>query len=123
VTVRELAVFALRSGRPFGERVAEKLGLPLADHEEREFEWGQHKARPLESVREKDVYIVQSLHGDFEQSANDKLIRLLFFIGALRDAAAERITAVVPFLCYSRKERKTKSRDPVATRYVAGLVV
>lgn len=116
-----LAVFALRSSRPFGERVAEKLGLPLAGHEEREFEWGQHKARPTESVRGRDVYVVQSLHGDFEQSANDKLIRLLFFLGALRDAAAERITAVVPFLCYSRKERKTKPRDPVTTRYVAGL--
>jgi len=121
VTGSGLAVFALRSSRPFGERVAEKLGLPLAGHEEREFEWGQHKARPTESVRGRDVYVVQSLHGDFEQSANDKLIRLLFFLGALRDAAAERITAVVPFLCYSRKERKTKSRDPVTTRYVAGL--
>jgi ribose-phosphate pyrophosphokinase len=101
--------------------VAEALGIPLADHEEREFEWGQHKARPLESVRGKDVYVIQSLHGDFEQSANDKLIRLLFFLGALRDAAAGRITAVVPFLCYARKERKTKSRDPVTTRYVARL--
>jgi ribose-phosphate pyrophosphokinase len=121
VTESEISIFALRSGRPFGERVAEKLGLSVADHEEREFEWGQHKARPLESVRDKDVYVVQSLHGDFEQSVNDKLIRLLFFLGALRDAAAERITAVVPFLCYSRKDRKTKARDPVTTRYVAGL--
>ena len=121
MTGSELAVFALRASRPFGERVAERLGLPLAGHEEREFEWGQHKARPTESVRGRDVYVVHSLHGDFEQSANDKLIRLLFFLGALRDAAAERVTAVVPFLCYSRKERKTKSRDPVTTRYVAGL--
>jgi ribose-phosphate pyrophosphokinase len=121
VTGAELAVFSLRSGRPFGERVAERLGLPLALHEEREFEWGQHKSRPLQSVRGRDVYVVQSLHGDLEQSVNDKLIRLLFFLGCLRDAAAERITAVVPFLCYSRKEQKTKSRDPVTTRYVAGL--
>lgn len=121
VTGSEISVFALRSGRPFGERVAAKLGLRLSDHEEREFEWGQHKTRPLESVRGKDVYVVQSLHGDFEQSTNDKLCRLLFFLGGLRDAAAERITAVVPFLCYSRKERKTKSRDPVTTRYVATL--
>ncbi|HSD26331.1 MAG TPA: ribose-phosphate diphosphokinase [Vicinamibacteria bacterium] len=116
-----IALFALHSGRPFGQRVAEKLGLRLADHEEREFEWGQHKARPLESVRERDVYVVQSLHGDFDQSVNDKLCRLLFFLGALRDAAAARLTAVVPFLCYSRKDRKTKSRDPVTTRYVATL--
>jgi len=117
----EIALFALRSGRPFGERVAEKMGLRLADHEEREFEWGQHKARPLESVRSKDVYVVHSLHGDVEQSVNDKLCRLLFFLGALRDADAARITAVVPFLCYSRKERKTQPRDPVTTRYVAAL--
>ena len=117
----EIALFALRSSRAFGERVAENLSLRLADHEEREFEWGQHKARPLESVRGKDVYVLQSLHGDFDQSVNDKLCRLLFFLGALRDASAGRLTAVVPFLCYSRKERKTKSRDPVTTRYVAGL--
>jgi len=117
----ELALFALGRDRSFGERVARRLGVPLAEHEEREFEWGQHKARPLESVRGKDVYVLYSLHGDFEQSVNDKLCRLLFFLGAVRDAAAERVTAVVPFLCYARKDRKTKPRDPVTTRYVAAL--
>jgi ribose-phosphate pyrophosphokinase len=54
-------------------------------------------------------------------SANDKLIRLLFFIGALKDASAGRVTAVCPYLAYSRKDRKTKSRDPVSSRYVAQL--
>jgi ribose-phosphate pyrophosphokinase len=44
-----------------------------------------------------------------------------FFIGALKDAAAARVTAVVPYLAYARKDRKTKPRDPVTTRYVAGL--
>lgn len=70
----------------------------LGKHEEREFEWGHHKSRPLESVRAKDVYVIQSLHGDREQSVNDKLCRLLFFLGALKDAGAHRLTAVVPFL-------------------------
>ncbi len=121
MTDRSLALFSLQAGRAFGERVAQELGVPLAHHEEREFEFGQHKARPLENVRGRDVFVVQSLHGDFEQSANDKLCRLLFFLGALRDAAAARVTAVVPFLCYARKDRKTKPRDPVITRYVAAL--
>lgn len=101
--------------------MARRLGVSLAEHEERDFEWGQHKTRPLESVRDRDVFVVQSLHGDFERSVNDKLCRLLFFLGALRDAGAGRVTAVVPFLCYSRKDRKTKARDPVTTRYVAAL--
>ncbi|MCB1744809.1 MAG: ribose-phosphate pyrophosphokinase, partial [Gammaproteobacteria bacterium] len=51
----------------------------------------------------------------------DKLVRLLFFIGSLKDAGASRVTAVLPYLCYARKDRKTKSRDPVSTRYLASL--
>ena len=52
---------------------------------------------------------------------NDKLARLLFFLGALGDASAGRVTAVVPYLAYARKDRKTKPRDPVTTRYLAAL--
>jgi ribose-phosphate pyrophosphokinase len=117
----ELKLFALSATRGFGERVAERLALPLGKHEEREFEDGEHKARPLESVRGRDVYVIQSLHGDVEQSANDKLVRLLFFLGALKDAGAERVTAVVPYLCYARKDRRSKPRDPISSRYVAAL--
>jgi ribose-phosphate pyrophosphokinase len=121
MTGDDLRVFALNASRAFGAAVAERLSLPLSPHEEREFEDGEHKARPLASVRGADVFVIHSLHGDATQSANDKLVRLLFFIGALKDAAAARVTAVVPYLAYARKDRKTKSRDPVATRYVAGL--
>lgn len=116
-----LAIFALRSGQALGERVAARLGVALAAHEEREFEWGHHKSRPLDQVRGRDVYVVASLHGDEAQNVNDKLCRLLFFLGAIRDADPARLTAVVPFLCYSRKDRKTKLHDPVTTRYVAAL--
>ena len=116
-----LAVFSLHSGQAFAERVVRHLGTRLAAHEEREFEWGQHKVRPVEGVRDADVYVIQSLHGQAELSVNDKLCRLLFFIGALRDAGSQRITAVVPFLSYSRKDRQTQHRDPVTTRYVAAL--
>jgi ribose-phosphate pyrophosphokinase len=65
--------------------------------------------------------VTQSLHGGPALSANDKLCRLLFFIGALKDAGAASVTAVVPYLCYARKDRRTKPNDPVTTRYVAGL--
>ncbi|MDH3980372.1 MAG: ribose-phosphate pyrophosphokinase [Gammaproteobacteria bacterium] len=122
MTRNNLLVFALNSSRALGERVAESMGTPLAGHEEREFEDGEHKARPLENVRGRDVFVIQSLYGDSEQTVNDKLVRLLFFIGALKDASAARVTAVIPYLCYSRKDRKTKSRDPVTTRYVAVLL-
>src|SRR6266849_2163512 len=116
-----LRLFALQATAELGKGIAEALGQPLAAHEERDFEDGEHKARPLENVRDADVYVLQSLHGGPTESANDKLCRLLFFIGALKDAGAARVTAVEPYLCYARKDRRTKPGDPVTTRYVASL--
>ena len=114
-------LFALQASRAWAEPVAARLGVPLAAHEERAFEDGEHKVRPLVNVRGRDVYVMESLHGDEAQTVDAKLCRLLFFIGALKDAAAGRVTAVVPYLGYARKDRKTKARDPVTTRYVAAL--
>lgn len=121
MTGEELRLFALDATHDLGERIAGHLGVPLSEHEEREFEDGEHKARPLTSVTGADAYVIQSLHAGPAASVNDKLCRLLFFLGALGDAGAARVTAVLPYLCYARKDRKTKLRDPVTTRYVAGL--
>jgi len=116
-----IKLFSLNTSRDFGEAVAECLGIPLSHHEERDFEDGEHKARSLVNVRGQDVFVIQSLYGEPNASVNDKLCRLLFFIGALKDAAAGQVTALTPYLCYARKDRKTKSRDPVTTRYMAYL--
>ncbi|HEU4376598.1 MAG TPA: ribose-phosphate diphosphokinase [Telluria sp.] len=117
----DLMLFALGASRPFAELVARQIGIGLAAHEEREFEDGEHKTRPLASVRGRDVFVLHSLYADGQQSGNDKLCHLLFFIGALKDAAAARVTAVLPYLAYARKDQRTKPRDPVITRYVAAL--
>lgn len=117
-----MKIFALQASRAYGERVAAALGVPLAAHEERDFEDGEHKARPRESVRGADVYVIQSLYAEPAGSVNDKLCRLLFFLGALKDAGAARTTAVLPYLGYARKDRRSKARDPVTTRYVAQLL-
>ena len=68
------------------------------------------------------MYLVQSLHGGPAASPDDKLCRLLFLAGALRDAGAGRVTAVIPYLAYARKDRRTQLRDPITTRYVAQLI-
>jgi ribose-phosphate pyrophosphokinase len=116
------ALFGLSSSRRFAEGVAKALGIPLAGHEEREFEDGEHKIRPLQTVRDKDIYLIQSLHTDDRLSVDDKLVRLLFSIGCLRDASADRITLLVPYLAYARKDRRTQPRDPVTIRYLAQLL-
>lgn len=114
-------IFALGATRRFGEAVASRLGLEPGAHEERDFVDGEHKIRPLVEVGNRDVYVIHSLAGGAGQSPNDKLVRMLFFIGALRHAGAARITAVTPYLPYARKDRRTKPRDPVNMRYVAAL--
>lgn len=114
-------IFSLEADRDFAGRVAARAGAEHGSHEERGFEDGEHKIRPTVSVRDRDVYVVQSLYSDPDQAVNDKLLRLLFLIGALRDAGAARLTVVAPYLGYSRKDRRTKPRDPVTTRYVGQL--
>ena len=117
-----MLIFALDATRDLGAAIAGALAVELAPHEERAFEDGEHKARPLISVRGRDVYLVQSLHGGPNASPNDKLCRLLFFAGAIGEAGAARVTAVIPYLAYARKDRRTQIRDPITTRYVAQLI-
>lgn len=114
-------LFALKSAVDLGERIAHHLGQPLQPHEERDFEDGEQKTRPLVDVRRRDVSVVAGLHGGAGQSVNDRICRLLFFVGALRDAGADRVTVVTPYLCYARKDRQTKLYDPVTTRYIGQL--
>jgi ribose-phosphate pyrophosphokinase len=108
-STEQLCLFALHGTEALGDGIARLLGCRLTPLEERSFEDGEHKIRPLETVAGCDVYVVHSLHGGPDESPNDKLCRLLFFIGALKDAGAARVTAVVPYLCYARKDRRTKA--------------
>ena len=59
------------------------------------------------NVRGRGCYVMQSLCGDVILTVNDKLVRLLFFLGALKEESAARVTAVVPYLAYARKGRKS----------------
>lgn len=115
-------IFAFEATRDLGRAIADRLDLPLAPLEEREFEGGEHKARPLDTVRGRDAYVIQSLSGSPGNSPNDKLCRMLFFLSTLKTNGAARVTAVIPYLAYARKDRQTKPRDPLTARYVAQLI-
>ncbi|AOE60727.1 ribose-phosphate diphosphokinase [Pseudomonas corrugata] len=114
-------LFALQGSEHYAARVAQRLGCPLARHEERDYEDGEHKCRPLDSVNGREVVVFHALYGDDRESANDKLCRLLFFCGALKDAGARQVQVVSPYLCYGRKDRRSQPQDPIITRYVASF--
>lgn len=112
-------MFSLEPANHFARSLADALDVALSPHEERVFEDGERKLRPLADPRGADIYVVQSLHGGPVDSPHDKLCRLLMFIGTLKDHGAARVTAVVPYLAYARKDQRTKPYDPLGLRYVA----
>lgn len=116
-----MLLFSLDPDCRLAPALAAELDEALSPHEERAFEDGEHKLRPLVDPRGADTYVIASLHGGPLDSPHDKLCRLLFFAAALRDHGAARVTAVVPYLAYARKDRQTKPFDPLTLRYVAQL--
>ena len=130
-----LMLYALDPDPTFGAALAGHLGVAIAPHEDRGFEDGEHKLRPLSDPRGSDAYVVLSLHGGLDKCAgegpskgpghaastspHDKLFLLLMFMATLREHGAARVTAVIPYLAYARKDRQTKPFDPVTLRYVA----
>jgi ribose-phosphate pyrophosphokinase len=117
-----MLLFALEPGCGFASAIARALGGAVSPHEERVFEDGERKLRPLVDPRGADAYVVASLHGGPADSPHDRLVRLLMFVATLRQHGAARVTAVVPYLAYARKDRGTKPFDPIASRYVAQLL-
>jgi ribose-phosphate pyrophosphokinase len=115
-------LFALEPGRAFAARVGEALGVEPDPVEERVFEDGEVKIRALDNVRGTDCFVVQSLDGGAEGAAHDRLLRVLFLVGSLKDAGAARVTGVFPYLAYARKDRRTKPQDPLSLRYLAQLL-
>lgn len=102
--------------------LAAAAGIELAALEERRFEGGEFKLRPLQSVRGRTVYVLQSLAFSAEMPIAERFVRLLFLLYGLRDAGASQRIALIPYLAYARKDRRTQLRDPVNTRYVAQLL-
>ncbi|MCV2371310.1 ribose-phosphate diphosphokinase [Roseateles oligotrophus] len=116
-----MLLYSLEANCTFAQNLATALDATLAPHEERAFPDGESKLRPLSDPRGADCYVLLSLHGGPVNSPHDKLCRLLMFIATLRDHGAARVSAVLPYFAYARKDQRTKSFDPLSLRYVAQL--
>ncbi|KAI6140080.1 phosphoribosyltransferase-like protein [Pisolithus thermaeus] len=99
--------------------VAERLGVPLTPCMPQKFSNGEINVKIAESVREEDVFIIQSGCSD----VNDNLMELLILISACKTASARRITAVIPCFPYARMDKKDKSRAPITAKLVANMLV
>ena len=114
--------FALRESQELASSVSQYAGLSLSALEERHFEGGEFKLRPLQSVRDRPTFVFQCLAGTPEAPLSERLLKVLFLLHGLRDAGATRRTVLLPYMTFARKDRRTQVRDPVNTRYVAQLL-
>lgn len=117
VSRNRMMLFSGGANLPLADDVAEMLGLALGKLELSQFANGELYARPLESVRGADCFVIQS----HSSPINDQIMEQLITIDALNRASARRITAVMPFYGYARQDKKVLPREPITARLVGDL--
>jgi ribose-phosphate pyrophosphokinase len=115
--MRGYKIFSGSSSREFAQEVCNNLDVPLSKAEVKRFSDGEISVKISESVRGRDVFIIQSTGAP----SNDNLMELLIMTDALRRSSASSITAVVPYFGYARQDRKAAPRVPITARLVADL--
>ena len=98
--------------------IADRIGIPLCEAFVGHFNNGEIQVMIEESIRGKDIFIIQST----SFPVNDNLMELLILTDACKRASAHSITAVVPYYAYARQDRKTRGREPISAKLVANLM-
>lgn len=115
----ELMIFTGNANPELARRIASHLHLSMGKATVQTFSDGEISVEIEETVRGREIFIVQSTC----QPTNDHLMELLVMVDALRRSSAERITAVVPYLGYSRQDRRPRSaRVPITAKVVANML-
>lgn len=98
--------------------IAGRLGQPLGRRKLERFPDGETHVQIEESIRGRDIYLVQPTG----PQVNENLMELLIMIDAFHRASAGRVTAIIPYYGYARQEKKSTGREPITARLVADLI-
>lgn len=112
-------LFALSGSKRLGAEIAKALKVSLSPVEITKFADGEVLVKPLETVRNHHVYIIQST----ANPASENLMELMVFVDALKRSSAKEITAVIPYFGFARQDRVARSREPITARLVADLLI
>ncbi|EAH8152070.1 ribose-phosphate pyrophosphokinase [Campylobacter lari] len=116
--MRGYKIFSGSANEEFAKKISKYLSLPLSNAGVKRFSDGEISIQIDESVRGKDVFIIQSTCAP----TNDNLMELLIMTDALRRSSASSITAIIPYFGYARQDRKASPRVPITAKLVANLI-
>ncbi|MBE6127792.1 MAG: ribose-phosphate pyrophosphokinase [Erysipelotrichaceae bacterium] len=116
--VKETVVFALTSSVDLAAEVCRKLEIPLGKIKVEHFADGEILVEPQESVRGRNVFIIQSTCNP----VTERLMEVLICIDACKRASAGSINIIMPYYGYARQDRKAKPRQPITSKLVANLL-
>ncbi|HNQ86000.1 MAG TPA: ribose-phosphate pyrophosphokinase [Deltaproteobacteria bacterium] len=113
-----ICILAGNSNRPLTENICKILGCQLGSGDVKHFSDGETSVDIHESIRGKDIFIVQSTCSP----TNEHLMELLVMLDATKRASAKRVTAVIPYFGYARQDRKASPRAPITAKLIANLL-
>ena len=116
--VDSVKIFAGTSNKELAQKIAEKYGMELGKAEVVRFKDGEVFVKIDETVRGRDVFVVQPT----SEPVNENLMELLIFVDALKRASAKSINVIVPYYGYARQDRKSSPREPITSKLVANLL-
>lgn len=116
--MNNIKIFACNTAEEFTQEICDTLKLPLGKKQSFKFKNDNNFVQFEESVRGKDIYIVQTT----EPPVNERVMELLITIEAARRASADKITVVLPYFMYSRSDKKDQPRVPVTAKLMAKLI-
>ena len=114
----ELKLLSGNAHPELARAIASRLDIPVGAMEVTRFSDGEYDVKIAESVRGMDVFVVQPTCAP----VSDNLIQLFIILDALHRASAARVTAVIPYYGYARKEKKTAPRDPISAKLMANII-
>ena len=114
----ELKLLGGSANPALSEKISAQLRVPLTDTRLRRFADGEINVKIEDSMRGHDVFVIQPTC----PPVNEHLMELFIILDALRRASAGRVTAVIPYYGYARKERKTQPREPISAKLVANFI-
>lgn len=114
----ELKLLTGNANKKLAESIAKNLGTKLGASEIDKFSDGEIKIKINESIRGKDLYLIQPT----SYPTNDNIMELLIMVDACRRASAGYVNVVIPYYGYARQDRKTRGREPITAKLIANLL-